>query len=434
MEVLENNNMILRWKSPKLEKELLYITNKCTGCGICPSICPTKAIELMPVHELATALQSRHDPPIAPYVVFDLEKCVFCGLCAPLCPVNAIEFKFNHKSIKELPEYPEYSFEITLDDEKCIPCRYCELVCPTEAIKANVKLQKKEEVVTYPGKNRGEIPEGLKGKIEIDEKKCIYCMLCSDFCDAVEIDETDPQPNRPYPGKNLRINESKCDYCGLCERICPTEVFRITCDSEVERIVKDPEITGEAVIKKEDCIACGWCVLCPVEAIKLKKFFEGEIKLQNLEKCDPSGCKACIKICPSNAWYLPKDPKEKIAVNQDLCLYCGSCELACPYDCIQVDRIAVSYTGGDLSQPWIHSWKAAFESLIGREIPERKVKSIPLVIKKIEKLIKLKKEIPVVPKEKYEEYMRRLSRIQELLKKVKTRYWVEGRIKKEASS
>ncbi len=434
MDVRENQDIILNWKSPKLEKELIYITNKCTGCGICPQVCPTKAIELGPVHEIATALESREAQPMAPYVLFDLDKCVFCGLCAILCPVGAIEFKFNEKSIFEFPEYPKFDFEIEVDEEKCIPCRYCELVCPTDAIQIDMKLQKKEEVVKYPGKGLGEIPQNISGSIDINEKKCCYCMLCTEFCDAIEIDEADPTPERPYPGKNLRINEKKCDYCGLCEKICPTEVFKITCDTDVERTIEEPQIEGIAKINKEKCISCGWCVLCPVEAIKLQKFFEGEIKLQNLEKCDPSGCKACIKICPSNAWYLPKDPKEKIAVNEDLCLYCGSCEQACPYDCIRVKRKKVSYSGGTLTQPWINTWRAAFESLIGKEIPEKKIKTIPLKIEKIEKIIREKKEIPVVAEEIQNEYLKRLVKIQELLRKVKTRYWLEGRAKKRPIS
>ncbi|NVM28616.1 MAG: 4Fe-4S binding protein [Candidatus Helarchaeota archaeon] len=434
MDVLDNQDIILKWKSPKLEKELIYLTSKCTGCGICPAICPTKAIELMSVHEIATKLESRDDTPTAPYVVFDLEKCVFCGLCAILCPVKAIEYKFNELSIKKMPEYPKLDFNIELDDETCIPCRYCELICPVDAIKAEMQLERKDDVVTYPGKKRGEIPKDLSGSIKIDEKKCVYCMLCMDFCDAVEIDEADPDPNRPYPGKNLRINESKCDYCELCAELCPTEVFKITCDSDVKRTVKAPKIEGKAIIDEEKCIACGWCVLCPVEAIKLDKFFEGEITLQNLDKCDPSGCKACIKICPSNAWYLPKDPKEKIAVNQDLCIYCGSCELSCPYECIKVERKKISYVGGDLTQPWMKTWKDAFLSLIGREIPEKKVKLIPLKIEEIEKFVKEIREVPIVPEKTKKDYLNKLTKIRELLSKVKTRYWLEGRIKKKPRS
>lgn len=434
MDVTEEQNIILTWKAPKLEKELVYISSKCTGCGICPQICPTEAIELGPVHEIATALESRGAQPMAPYVLFDLDKCVFCGLCAILCPVYAIEFKFNAESIRDLSEYPKFDFKIGVDEEACIPCRYCELVCPTDAIKVEMELQKKQEVVKYPGKKEGEIPEGLEGTIEIDEKKCCYCMLCMDFCDAIEIDEAEPIPNRPYPGKNLRINEKKCDYCGLCEKICPTEVFKISCKSQVKRTIEEPKIEGKAVIDKQKCIACGWCVLCPVEAIELKRFLEGEIILQNLEKCDPSGCKACIKICPSNAWYLPKDPREKIAVNEDLCLYCGSCEKSCPYNCIIVKRNKVSYGGGDLTQPWINTWKNAFQKLIGIEIPEKKIRTIPLTIEKIEEIVKKKREIPIVPDNIQDEYLKRLIKIRDLLTKVKTRYWLEGKGKKKPVS
>ena len=50
------------------------ITDKCTKCGSCESVCPVEAI-------------SEGD---ATYVI-DPEKCVDCGQCADQCPVEAIK-------------------------------------------------------------------------------------------------------------------------------------------------------------------------------------------------------------------------------------------------------------------------------------------------------------------------------------------------------
>jgi len=49
------------------------ISEKCTKCGSCVSVCPQEAI-------------SEGDPR---YVI-DPDKCVDCGLCADECPVQAI--------------------------------------------------------------------------------------------------------------------------------------------------------------------------------------------------------------------------------------------------------------------------------------------------------------------------------------------------------
>ncbi len=48
----------------------------CTHCGMCVSICPTKALVL----DLKTGK-----------VTFDEEKCVACGVCIDACPPRAME-------------------------------------------------------------------------------------------------------------------------------------------------------------------------------------------------------------------------------------------------------------------------------------------------------------------------------------------------------
>lgn len=48
----------------------------CTHCGVCVSICPTKALVF--------------DPKTAK-VIFEEEKCVACGVCIDACPPRAME-------------------------------------------------------------------------------------------------------------------------------------------------------------------------------------------------------------------------------------------------------------------------------------------------------------------------------------------------------
>ena len=84
-------------------------------------------------------------------------------------------------------------------------------------------------------------------------------------------------------------------------------------------------------IVSEECCTCTWCEInCPEEAIRIEKIFTGDIEF-NADKC-PSGCSTCVDVCPANAIYLPsikpaKDLKGEIepviAVNKDLCIFCG---------------------------------------------------------------------------------------------------------------
>ncbi|MBN1299393.1 MAG: 4Fe-4S binding protein [Actinobacteria bacterium] len=56
-------------------KDIIIDKEKCINCGICPSLCITKALIMdSKTHEL----------------VFEKNKCILCGFCENCCPVNAI--------------------------------------------------------------------------------------------------------------------------------------------------------------------------------------------------------------------------------------------------------------------------------------------------------------------------------------------------------
>ncbi|MHA1310519.1 MAG: 4Fe-4S binding protein [Candidatus Helarchaeota archaeon] len=425
MEVTDKMEFIYKYKTEGLEKTLKYIPNLCTGCGICVDICPVEAIELGPITEIATGEID------APYILIDQNKCEYCGICT-LCPLNAIEFSFDELNIKDSDDYPKFARSHFLDEDKCVKCFLCEETCPREAIEAQITVKKKDELVIYP---EGVSFKDLKieGDIKIDYEKCTYCKLCDKLCDALEIVPGNQSPLNIYAGKRIEIYLSECDYCGLCEKICPVDAIKVNCNTQVEREIKDISVEGKIIVDEEKCIYCNWCGnVCFVDAIKVEKEFEGEITLQRLEFCDPLGCQACIKICPTKSWYIPQEKSEKIAVDEKFCIYCGSCELACPENCIIVDRNVVKYKEFNQNTPWANSWLKALKIIEESKKVEMELKSIPIEQKEeVKKTTKKIEKIPQVAPEIWEKFQAKLNNLNEILGKAPVRYYMEGKKEKK---
>ena len=91
-------------KKPPVENiraKIHWDIEKCIGCGLCPKICPSKAIKL-------TGKGSNAE------ITYNLDRCLFCGECVEICPTEAIistseyelaftqreEAKIHHKRLK----------------------------------------------------------------------------------------------------------------------------------------------------------------------------------------------------------------------------------------------------------------------------------------------------------------------------------------------
>ncbi|MFC1987575.1 NIL domain-containing protein [Chloroflexota bacterium] len=62
-----------------LSQDVTRNEERCTHCGACITICPTKAFEV---------------EPLTRFVIFDNERCIACGLCIKACPPRAMEVHF----------------------------------------------------------------------------------------------------------------------------------------------------------------------------------------------------------------------------------------------------------------------------------------------------------------------------------------------------
>ena len=61
------------WALPQIDMD------RCTGCGMCETYCPTQAVDLVEGWP----------------VIARPEDCAYCGLCEEACPENAIALTYE---------------------------------------------------------------------------------------------------------------------------------------------------------------------------------------------------------------------------------------------------------------------------------------------------------------------------------------------------
>ncbi|MHA1907209.1 MAG: 4Fe-4S binding protein [Candidatus Thorarchaeota archaeon] len=363
----------LTWETSLLKKTLDHEISRCVGCSLCLP-CPWDAITMGPVQETASGRIEG-----APLVNVDPEACTFCGLCDSSCIFRAFEASYEGEDA--INEYNRIEGTHKIDEEKCAPCLLCEKVCPTGSLTADVKVDRKEDCVIYQGE------EYASGTIKIDEDKCSLCGLCEILCpEAIKIfwsDTVDPPKFRPAVA--IRVNEDNCDYCGLCADICPDEAIEVSCKESGKRTIRQPEISGTLTHENSTCVKCGLCAeVCPFDALEVEKPFIGEVRIVQLDKCDPTGCNNCFNICPTKAIY-PTGTADKIAILDESCVYCGACEHSCPYDVLKVHREGYIVDELDRAREWERSRKVFFDAVIGKDPPPRNVFERNIVVKPVER-------------------------------------------------
>jgi len=81
--------------------------------------------------------------------------------------------------------------------------------------------------ILYP-KETVPVPCSFRGRVAIDDEKCIGCSKCSLVCPAHVISMVEGPRTVEFKGKSLarkkrpQVKLFQCIRCGLCERHCPT--------------------------------------------------------------------------------------------------------------------------------------------------------------------------------------------------------------------
>jgi 4Fe-4S ferredoxin len=381
-EILDDTNIKLNWITSLLDKNLKYDLSRCVGCSLCLP-CPWDAITLGPVQEVAAGRLEG-----APLVIIDEDKCTFCGLCDSACIFNAIEAQFD--DIPADVQYARLKGKHELDEDKCAPCLLCAKICPRDAITVDIKVTTKKELVKYKNRKAAlRVAAGTpdaKGTIVIDEDKCTWCGLCELLCpECITIYWTEEKPKPPdfIPAVGIRIDTSQCDYCGLCETICPSDAVKVNCDSAPSRMIHEPIVEGNMTIDDDLCVDCTLCAQkCPYEALDVTLPLTGKVEVENLERCDPTGCINCFNICPTKAIF-PTGDKDKLKIIEEICVFCGACENACPEEVLKVTRESYQLSQLEKARDWESARARLFyEPLIGRlsqssGLYERNIKAPP---------------------------------------------------------
>lgn len=220
---------------------------KCSGCGICYSICPFEAI-------------SRNGEEIK----IDFEKCQLCGMCSSICPSSTI--KIEYYDYESLIRSLEKKKEETKAENLLLMCRgaipnFCDsstilkdlgsdfvtmrLPCVgrlktefyLQSLAAGFKkivvvqcsedschyrkgshfnkvrtLELKELLEEMGHRDAVEIMEHSH-EIKYDPEKCVGCDKCVYVCPYNAIEA--------QPLATPKIHPEKCRKCGLCTIICP---------------------------------------------------------------------------------------------------------------------------------------------------------------------------------------------------------------------
>jgi len=336
------DDMRLSVFAEKKDRQLVYLPEKCIGCGTCVQACPKGNLAVGAVGVIARGLLDAYFLEMKAS-----EDCIVCGICAKVCPTGALELKqegkiFNDKS---------YIFEAmkpTSVNESCVHCGLCEDICPRAFIQ-----------VTRDTSKDGNLK--LVGKTHIDSECCVHCGWCAAVCpvNAISVE-------KPFAGRWTRA-EDVCQTCHTCVEVCPANAI-------FNKKAKPGERVEKITHRPDACIYCGACaVSCPVNAIDVrktailpdvekkglleKKILEAPVPAALLRTCLKTdeaaclGCGNCVIVCPVNALnnrelaagYLNDMDKKALlevkngiisVVNLDLCGGDGACAMICPVNAI----------------------------------------------------------------------------------------------------
>ncbi len=204
---------------PPGSKNMRLFLDRCTGCGLCISTCPSKVLR----PSLTTL---GWEGVMKPYLNTEDAACDFnCTRCGEVCPHGAIEhlpLAEKHRTQIGIAQILNAHCDVWMQHKVCGKCAEA---CPTKAISMN----------------KVKIPACV-------ESQCTHCELCYQACPEGAIHMEERNGNL-FP----IIDYNKCVGCGDCVLACRSDAM-------------DYRPAEVPVLDKSICIGCAACVqACPAQ-------------------------------------------------------------------------------------------------------------------------------------------------------------------------
>ncbi len=296
-------------KKGEVMKTSIFIDReKCTNCGKCRMVCPSKAMILDAPEGVCT--DCKHCEEICPTKAITLpnvsdKRCINCYKCVRECPVNAISMEDGKITINTGENEAHIRY--------CVNCNNCVDSCNYEAlIRKGIRIRYLSDVCTDCNLCLMVCPYDMRRKInDLYLGHCILCGRCVKTC-----------PENAISIKRVKwtgdVNEG-CVNCGLCMELCPRQCIYVDKDgfsADLER-----------------CDLCGVCsMVCPMDAITFEPYdvlyiTDGSVEY-NPNLC--VHCKLCISQCPTDAI------SDDMVWDIEKCIFCGACDNICPGHAVKV--------------------------------------------------------------------------------------------------
>jgi len=202
-------------------------------------------------------------------------------------------------------------------------------------IERNINDQFNEVILNFYTKNHA---------IEFNNELCVGCSTCVKVCPKgavcqnhhgkIRVKTADLFPEIP--------DATTCSYCGTCAYMCPFSAITLK-ENGNPIALDDIAIVKEKVLPKLKYKM----VDCKKTGKKAKVYVEGNIEVDwNL--C--ISCMSCFEVCPTGAFFKAEKQNElgkKIKVDLDAskCIKCGTCEISCSKQAINVNIDKINYSG-----------------------------------------------------------------------------------------
>lgn len=169
----------------------------------------------------------------------------------------------------------------------------------------------------------------ILGKEVSETKRMTAVVKCAGTCEKTSVQyeyygTRDCETMAFVPGGGAKKCKDGCLGYGSCVKACLFDAIHI--------------VNGVAVVDREQCKACGKCVLaCPKHLIELipyetDHFVQCSSKEKGkavMQSCETGciGCKKCEKVCPSGAVTVENNVAH---IDPEKCTNCGACAEVCP--------------------------------------------------------------------------------------------------------